>query len=158
MIHFLYYRIGLMWGLWGTLLARTLAMGLVGAAQAAWRAWRRRARAARAPLPASEAASATREPATLPASAEAVSRAVARPAARFLGSTVLVIGQSVFAAFLGNVVYWLCIEVLYLQSYTKGTPLFAEFSAYTQDVFGFCAQGPSYNEGCLDASVPAVTG
>jgi len=48
------------------------------------------------------------------------------------------------AAFLLNVVYWFCINVLYYND-SKAMGLFDD---YVGDLFGLCARGPYWNGDC----------
>ena len=127
-VHFLYYRISLAFGLWGTVLVRAVVHVLVVAGLAL-----RRANSSRLSLRDRQ-----------------VPAIVLRGAASLALTTVSAFAETLMAAFLLNIVYWWCINVSYYED-PKALDLFGD---YVWDLFGTCARGPWWNGKCLDWAWP----
>jgi len=128
LIHFMYYRISLAFGLWGTALVRAVVHVLVVAGLAL-----RRANSSRLSLRDRQ-----------------VPAIVLRGAASLARTTVFEFVETLLAAFFLNTLYWWCINVEYYQD-SKAFDLFGD---YVWDLLGICARGPPWNGECIDWAWP----
>lgn len=122
LIHFLYYRISITYCLWGGGLLQLAVNGLIDGLS-------------------------LMAPSGCPFVPQhrQHSRKWTRLAADELVHVVMGFIDLLVAAFLLNVIYWYCINVLYY----KDSKAFDLFSYYVEDLFGRCARGPPWNGACL---------